>query len=37
MSGIEGWIPAFRATRDAAPIGVTVIAVVDTKADPVPD
>ena len=31
MSGIEGWSPAFRATRDADPIRATVIAVVDTR------
>ena len=31
MSGIEGRIPAFRATRDADPIRAAVVAVVDTK------
>ena len=31
MSGIEGWIPAFRATHGADPIGAAMIAVVDTR------
>ena len=31
MNVIEGWSPAFRATRGADPIRADVIAVVDTR------